>query len=305
MKMQMDGLNGYYHNRGRGIAWQSRIYVNRAEAAEAAAAPGVAVAYLQQQVSAGKPLTASQLDQVGIALSKLPQDRLADLLEKQNSLNPNRVNVPRGTFFGNPPENQAYLAGLDGWFTKIRDAVESVGAAVTGVSIFAPNSILAKTVSKGAQAQAITLVKLRDAAESVAAVVANYYVPGISAVLEKYVVSKGSQVQLNSKVGKVIQIGTSIAGGVRLLASPTGQSMLTSAKTSLTSQIPTTGQIITGAGTAAKSKVTELIESALTPSRPHAPVAPSLSVAAPAAPAAKTNIMPVVMGALSLLAILK
>jgi len=279
-----------------------------AAAAEDAAAPGVAVAYLKQQVSEGKPLTAAQLNQVGIALSKLPQDRLVAIIEKQRSLDPNPGIVSRGTFSGEQPglqQENAYLAGLDGWFTSIRDSIESVAASP--ITIFAPNSFLAKTVSRGAQAKAITMVRLRDATEAVASVVANYWVPGISVVLAKYVVSKGANEKLNSKVGKIIQAGTSIAGGVHLLASPAGQSLLSSAKTELASKIPTTGSMITGAETAAKTKATELIQQALTPSKPTVPTAPSLSVTpAPAQPApAGKGILPIVLGALSLLAFLK
>jgi len=168
-------------------------------AAEEAAAPAIAVAYLKQQVSDKKPLNAEQLTNVTAALQQLPLPRIVDLIAVQQRL------APAGT----PPDQ------LGSFWTSIRDTVESVVAAP--VSIFAPNSLLAKTVSQGAQAKAITMVKLRDATEAVASVVADYWVPGVSVILSKYVVSKGGADLLNSKIGKVAQFAVSAAGAYNLI----------------------------------------------------------------------------------------
>jgi len=184
-------------------------------AAEEAAAPAIAVAYLKQQVSDKKPLNAEQLTNVTAALQQLPLPRIVDLIAVQQRL------APAGT----PPDQ------LGSWFTSIRDTVESVVAAP--VTIFAPNSLLAKTVSQGAQAKAITMVKLRDATEAVASVVADYWVPGISVVLSKYVVSKGGADLLNSKIGKVAQFAVSAAGAYDLITTHAAQ--LANAQKSLVS----------------------------------------------------------------------
>jgi hypothetical protein len=53
--------------------------------------------------------------------------------------------------------------------------------------------------------------KLRDAVESAAVVAGNYYLPGSSMVTSR-LVSKGSQDQLNSDLGRVAQIGSGLAG---------------------------------------------------------------------------------------------
>lgn len=55
-------------------------------------------------------------------------------------------------------------------------------------------------------------VPVRDAVESAASLAGNYLLPGSSIVTDN-LVSKGSQNQLNSTLGKIAQIGTGAAGG--------------------------------------------------------------------------------------------
>jgi hypothetical protein len=159
---------------------------------------------LKQIVSAGIPLTSAQLNSVVDAIAQLPQDRIAQIYNAQVSMS------------ATAPAAGLALHGLGSFFTKIRNAVESV--AVAPVTLIAPHGIVAGTVSKGAQANAITFTRLRDATETVASIASNYYVPGLSAVLSKYVVSKGSQAQLSSNVGKIAQVATSVAGAYNLIS---------------------------------------------------------------------------------------
>lgn len=54
-------------------------------------------------------------------------------------------------------------------------------------------------------------VPIRDTLETAATLAGNYYLPG-SAMLTSNLVSKGSQDQLNSPIGKIAQIGTGLTG---------------------------------------------------------------------------------------------
>lgn len=53
--------------------------------------------------------------------------------------------------------------------------------------------------------------KIRDTLESAASLAGNYFLPG-SSILTDNLVSKGSQDQLNSTIGKIAQIGTGLTG---------------------------------------------------------------------------------------------
>jgi hypothetical protein len=200
-----------YAARQEKIAQRAQAAIDAKAVADAAKAASDA-ADLQRQtdnlrviVSAGVPLTSSQLSSVVDAILKLPQERIQAIYDAQVQLAPVTP----------APSSNPGLHGLGGWFTSIRNAVESV--AVAPVTLLAPHGAIAGAVSIGAQAKAITFTRLRDAAETVGVLVANYYVPGISIALSRYVVSKGSQSQLNSDVGKVAQVVSSAAGAYRLI----------------------------------------------------------------------------------------
>lgn len=55
---------------------------------------------------------------------------------------------------------------------------------------------------------------IRDALESVAVVAGNYFAPG-SSILTSHLVSEGSQQQLGSPLGQLVQLGSGITGGVQ------------------------------------------------------------------------------------------
>jgi len=312
MKMQMDGLgtSTTYRVQVKNAAAARALTLRTTAAAKAAAAktaadsaqaaadnaaaPGVAVEYLKQQLAAGKALTGEQMNNVVAAIITLPADRIAQIYQAQK-----QMDTDHGVLAGLAPTSATMMLGS--FWTKVRDAVESV--AVAPISIFAPNSILAKTVSVGAQKEAITMVRLRDAAESVGSVVANYWVPGASAILSKYVVSKGSQAQLSSNIGKGVQLVTSAAGVYNLATSAPVQQAFSTAKTDLMAKIPTVQSAIASGENAAYTKATQLIDSFVSPGSPAAPAAPSLSTAVPVV-ATKSSVMPLILGAASLLTLL-
>ena len=59
----------------------------------------------------------------------------------------------------------------------------------------------------------VSFTGIRDAFESVAVAVGNYFLPG-SSIVTSQLVSKGSQKQLNSTVGRLAQIGSGVSGGL-------------------------------------------------------------------------------------------
>ena len=105
---------------------------------------------------------------------------------------------------------------LDGLLSSISHALSSAAHTVSKIvqtsAVITTGGLLKPLASKEAQRTASKIaMKVRDPLESAAVLAANYYLPG-SSIFTAKIVSKGSQKELSSNIGKIAQVATGAAG---------------------------------------------------------------------------------------------